>query len=141
MPSVRRSRRFCDNTAVLIPADAPRRGAADRGEYREAAKAATFKPSRQGDVHSEKKTGAFKVEHAHTVGALVVILSNASAQVPEPNVSPWQKKALTPSEQKERQKKLDDAYKAATKNIPDQKSNDPWATVRPTTPTTAPNQR
>jgi len=54
--------------------------------------------------------------------------------VPEPNVSPWQKKALTPSEQKERQKKLDDAYKAATKNIPDQKSNDPWATVRPTTP-------
>jgi hypothetical protein len=75
------------------------------------------------------------------VGALVVILSNASAQVPEPNVSPWQKKALTPSEQKERQKKLDDAYKAATKNIPDQKSNDPWATVRPTTPTTAPNQR
>jgi hypothetical protein len=75
------------------------------------------------------------------VGALVVIVSNASAQVPEPNVSPWQKKPLTPSEQKERQKKLDDAYKAATKNIPDQKSNDPWATVRPTTPTTAPNQR
>ena len=52
------------------------------------------------------------------IGALVVILSNASAKVPEPNVSPWQKKALTPSEQKERQKKLDDAYKAATKISP-----------------------
>jgi hypothetical protein len=38
--------------------------------------------------------------------------------VPEPNVSPWQKKGLTPSEERERQKKLDDAYKAATKNIP-----------------------
>jgi hypothetical protein len=75
------------------------------------------------------------------VGALVVIVSNASAQVPEPNVSPWQKKPLTPSEQRERQKKLDDAYKAATKNIPDQKANDPWATVRPTSPTAAPNQR
>jgi hypothetical protein len=36
-------------------------------------------------------------------------------------------------------KKLDDAYKAATKNIPDQKSNDPWAVVRPA-PTIAPNQ-
>jgi len=74
------------------------------------------------------------------VGALVVIVSNASAQVPEPNVSPWQKKGLTPSEERERQKKLDDAYKAATKNIPNQKSNDPWAAVRPA-PTIAPNQR
>jgi hypothetical protein len=59
--------------------------------------------------------------------------------VPEPNVSPWQKKSLTPAEQRERQKKLDDPYKATIKNIPNQKSNDPWATVRP--PTTAPNQR
>jgi hypothetical protein len=68
------------------------------------------------------------------------MVSNASAQVPEPNVSPWQKKRLTPSEERERQKKLDDAYKAATKQIPDQKSNDPWATVR-SAPTTAPTQR
>jgi hypothetical protein len=73
-------------------------------------------------------------------GALVLMVSNASAQVPELNVSPWQKKSLTPSEERERQKKLDDAYKAATKNIPNQKSNDPWAAVRPA-PTIAPNQR
>jgi hypothetical protein len=72
-------------------------------------------------------------------GALVLMVSNASAQVPELNVSPWQKKSLTPSEERERQK-LDDAYKAATKNIPNQKSNDPWAAVRPA-PTIAPNQR
>jgi hypothetical protein len=68
------------------------------------------------------------------------MVSNASAQVPEPNVSPWQKKQLTPTEERKRQKELDDAYKAATKKIPDQKSNDPWAVVRPA-PTTAPNQR
>jgi hypothetical protein len=68
-------------------------------------------------------------------GALVIIVSNASAQVPEPNVSPWQKKGLSPSEQRERQKTLDDAYNAATKRIPEQKSNDPWATVRPVPPT------
>jgi hypothetical protein len=68
------------------------------------------------------------------------MVSNASAQVPELNVSPWQKKSLTPPEERERQKKLDDAYKAATKNIPNQKSNDPWAAVRPA-PTIAPNQR
>jgi hypothetical protein len=59
--------------------------------------------------------------------------------VPEPNVSPWQKKTLTPAEQRERQKKLDDAYKAATKKIPDQKSNDPWAAIRPAR--TAPTPR
>jgi hypothetical protein len=48
------------------------------------------------------------------------MVSNASAQVPELNVSPWQKKSPTPPEERERQKKLDDAYKAATKNIPNQ---------------------
>ncbi len=74
-------------------------------------------------------------------GALALMVSNASAQVPEPNVSPWQKKRLTPFRERERQKKLDDAYKAATKKIPEQKSNDPWAAVRPAPPTTTPTQR
>jgi hypothetical protein len=66
-------------------------------------------------------------------GTLALIASNALAQVPEPNVSPWQQKHLTPAEQRARQKKLDDDYKAATKQIPDQKLKDPWATARPTT--------
>ena len=66
-------------------------------------------------------------------GALVLIASNAFAQMPEPNVSPWQQKRLTPAEERARQKKLDDDYKAASKQIPDQKSRDPWATARPTT--------
>src|SRR6516165_7417592 len=66
-------------------------------------------------------------------GALVLIASNAFAQVPQPNVSPWQQKSLTPAEERARQKKIDDDYKAATKQIPDQKPNDPWATARQTT--------
>jgi hypothetical protein len=66
-------------------------------------------------------------------GALVLIASNAFAQMREPNVSPWQEKRLTPAEERARQKKLDDDYKATSNRIPDQKSNDPWATVRPTT--------
>jgi len=34
----------------------------------------------------------------------------------------------------EKQQRLDDAYKSATNKIPDQKSNDPWAVVRPSGP-------
>ena len=34
-------------------------------------------------------------------------------------------------EEVERQKAVDEAYKAASKKIPDKKVNDPWATVRP----------
>ena len=37
----------------------------------------------------------------------------------------------TPLEQ-QRQKQIDNDYKAATKNIPNQKPKDPWGDVRPT---------
>ena len=40
-----------------------------------------------------------------------------------------QKRKLTPEEE-EQQKKIDADYKAATRKIPDQKANDPWADVR-----------
>jgi hypothetical protein len=64
--------------------------------------------------------------------------ANASAQsLPPINLLQLQQeqKHLTPEEQ-EQQKKLDNSYKAATKKIPDQKANDPWADVRqaPTVP-------
>jgi hypothetical protein len=54
--------------------------------------------------------------------------ANASAQMPMPSVhlGGEQKRPLTP-EEKERQKQLDDDYKAATNKTPDQKANDPWA--------------
>ena len=71
----------------------------------------------------------------------MLMAANASAQVPEPNVSPWQKKQLTPAQERERQKKLDADYKAATNKIPDQKANDPWAVVRPPPTVPAPNKK
>jgi hypothetical protein len=40
-------------------------------------------------------------------------------------------KAKPTPEDIEKQQRLDDAYKSATNKIPDQKSNDPWAVVRP----------
>ena len=43
---------------------------------------------------------------------------------------------LTP-EELERKRQLDDAYKAATNKIPDQKADDPWADVRPAPSTPA----
>ena len=74
-------------------------------------------------------------------GALVLMAANASAQVPEPNVSPWQKKQLTPAQERERQRKLDADYKAAANKIPDQKANDPWAVVRPSPAVPAPTKK
>jgi len=68
--------------------------------------------------------------------ALALVSGSASAQMSggrggpsspgPPDIGP------TPLEQ-QRQKKIDNDYKAATKNIPDQKTKDPWADVRPTT--------
>ena len=71
-------------------------------------------------------------------GALALMTADASAQsLPPINLLQLQReqKHLTPEEQ-EQQKKLDDSYKAATKKIPDQNANDPWADVRqaPTVP-------
>jgi hypothetical protein len=53
---------------------------------------------------------------------------------------PQDKKPLTQDEI-DKQHKLDDAYKAATNKIPDQKANDPWAVVRPSSPTPAPKKK
>jgi len=50
-----------------------------------------------------------------------------------------EKKPQTPEEQ-ERQKQLDDAYKAATNEIPDHSANDPWASVRTAPATPAPKK-
>jgi hypothetical protein len=45
-----------------------------------------------------------------------------------------QDKRAPTQDEVERQQRLDDAYKAATNKIPDQKPNDPWAVVRPSGP-------
>jgi hypothetical protein len=51
-----------------------------------------------------------------------------------------EEKHLTP-EEIEKRKQLDDAYKAATNKIPDQKANDPWADVRPAPSTPVPKKK
>jgi hypothetical protein len=65
---------------------------------------------------------------------LAVLTGSASAQsnpfMPKMSLGGQEKKALTPEEQ-EKQKQLDDAYRAATNKIPNQAANDPWASVRP----------
>jgi hypothetical protein len=76
-------------------------------------------------------------------GALALMTANASAQsLPPINLLQLQRdqKHLTPEEQ-EQQKKLDDAYKAATKKIPDQRAHDPWADVRETSTVPDPKKK
>ena len=66
------------------------------------------------------------------LGAALALLSgSAPAQMPgSPARHGAPENAPSPVEQ-QRQKQIDNDYKAATKNIPDQKPKDPWAEVRP----------
>jgi hypothetical protein len=74
--------------------------------------------------------------------ALTLLTTSAFAQMPMPSMSLQgdQKRPLTP-EELERRKQIDSDYKAATSKIPDRKANDPWATVRPTSPAPAPKKK
>jgi hypothetical protein len=75
-------------------------------------------------------------------GALALLTTSASAQMPMPSFSLQgdKKRPLTPEEQ-ERQKQLDNDYKAATNKTPEQKAIDPWADVRPTPTVPAPKKK
>jgi hypothetical protein len=75
-------------------------------------------------------------------GALALLTTSASAQMPMPSFSLQgdKKRPLTPEEQ-ERQKQLDNDYKAATNKTPEQKAIDPWADVRPTPTVAAPKKK
>jgi hypothetical protein len=75
---------------------------------------------------------------ACAAAALAFVIGTAAAQSPlMPSISLGNAKPkLTPEEQA-KQDELDKAYKSATNKIPDQKSTDPWATVRPS-PSTPP---
>ena len=64
--------------------------------------------------------------------ALALMITNAYAQTSPFNLLQRDEKTPPTSEEQERQKKLDDDYKAVTKKIPNQKANDPWGDVRPT---------
>ncbi|MGA2895964.1 MAG: hypothetical protein ABSE22_24155 [Xanthobacteraceae bacterium] len=75
------------------------------------------------------------------VAIVATLTGSASAQSPlAPKFSLGEDKPkLTPEEQ-EKQDAIDQAYKSATKKIPDQKqAADPWATVRPQSSAAAPS--
>ena len=64
--------------------------------------------------------------------ALALLSGSASAQMSGGRPGPGPPDTgPTPLEQ-QRQKRIDNDYKAATKNIPDQKPKDPWGDIRPT---------
>jgi len=79
-----------------------------------------------------------------SAAALAVLTGSAFAQsnpfMPKMSLQGDQKKQLTPEEQ-ERQKQIDEAYKAATNKIPNQVANDPWAGVRPAPAAPAPKKK
>jgi len=63
--------------------------------------------------------------------AFALLSGSASAQMGGGGRPPPPDNGPTPLE-KQRQKQLDNDYKAATKNVPDQKPKDPWGDIRPT---------
>ncbi len=78
--------------------------------------------------------------------ALAALLpGNASAQTPPDAkvLGGEQRRQLMLQQIRERQwqNKLDNAYKAATSKIPEQKLNDPWGDVRPAPTVPAPKKK
>jgi hypothetical protein len=87
-----------------------------------------------------KKTQNIAAKLLATAVAIAVLTGTAAAQfMPSISLQGEPKRKLTPEEQ-EKQDQLDKAYKSATTKIPDQKANDPWASVRQT-PAPAPKKK
>jgi hypothetical protein len=78
-----------------------------------------------------------------SAAALVVVLTGpALAQLPMPALSLGKDKPPPTPEEIERQKAIDNAYRAASKKIPDKKApDDPWGSVRPSPAATAKNKQ
>jgi hypothetical protein len=73
-------------------------------------------------------------------GALVLLTERASAQMGRGPPRPGDNQSESPLDQ-QRQKQIDNDYKAATKIVPDQKPKDPWADVRSAPTAPAPKQK
>ena len=63
------------------------------------------------------------------VAAVVLLVHPASAQTPGMAIPLNSEDAKSP-EEIEKQKRIDDDYKATMKKIPDAKANDPWGNMR-----------
>ena len=72
-------------------------------------------------------------------GVLALMTAEASAQGMPPISLRPNERTLTP-EERERQKQIDNDYKAATSKVPDQKANDAWAAIRPAPSTPSPKK-
>jgi hypothetical protein len=67
-----------------------------------------------------------------TGAASAQLMQNPGGGMPMPGISLGHDKPPPTADQIAKQKAIDDAYKSATKKIPDKKTAaDPWATVRP----------
>ena len=99
---------------------------------------------RRGETMMRKWRTLIPLAAALAAATLAALTGIASAQenpfMPKMSLQGEQKKQLTPEEQ-ERQKQLDEAYKAATNKIPNQTTNDPWASVRSTPAAPAPKKK
>ncbi len=81
------------------------------------------------------RTTAWRLVQAAAVGAFLI--GPASAQMPGINLVPSTGKQPLTSEEAEKQKAREDAYKESLKKIPDQNTNkpaDPWANMRASPP-------
>jgi len=76
-------------------------------------------------------------------GMIVAVLAgSAYAQNPlMPSFSLQEEKKRRTPEEIARDKAIDDAYKSATKKIPEKQANDPWADVRSTPSAPAPKNK
>ena len=64
---------------------------------------------------------------------LAMLLSGPAYSQLKPSINLAPEKPPLTDQEKERQKEIDDAYRAATKKIPDQKAaTDPWGNMRDT---------
>ncbi|MFY9841389.1 MAG: hypothetical protein WAK55_33940 [Xanthobacteraceae bacterium] len=64
--------------------------------------------------------------------ASALVSGSASAQMPGSAARHSAPQNVQSQGEQQRQKQIDNDYKAATKNIPDQKPKDPWGDIRPT---------
>jgi hypothetical protein len=70
---------------------------------------------------------------------LALLTGTAAAQLPMKFPTNGDKRPMTP-EEIEKQKAIDNAYRSATKKIPEKGPVDPWGDVRPNPSTSAKNK-
>jgi hypothetical protein len=65
-----------------------------------------------------------------TAAAVALVTTGARAQMPMPGLTLHDDPQKRTPEEKEHDKAIDDAYRAASKKIPDKQVTDPWGSVR-----------